>query len=221
LWAGPLCARILAEAGARVVKVEDRCRPDGARRSPSFYRWIHPVAERGVRIDFNSADGRRALGTLLDSADVVIEASRARALEQIGFSPEQRDGPDGQIWLSITAHGRSGDARNWIGFGDDTAVAGGFMCRDADGGAAFCGDAIADPITGLVGALAVLRARHEGGGQLIDLSLSGAASWAGAGELDGPAPVVEPADGGWQVSLGGRSIRVADRPASAVLVAGP
>src|SRR5262249_27702398 len=37
LWAGPLCGRLLADAGATVVKVESRARPDGARRGPAAF----------------------------------------------------------------------------------------------------------------------------------------------------------------------------------------
>jgi len=42
MWAGPLTAMILAGAGAHVVKVESSTRPDGARGTPAFYRWLHP-----------------------------------------------------------------------------------------------------------------------------------------------------------------------------------
>ena len=218
LWAGPLAARILAEAGARVVKVEDPSRLDGARRSPEFFSWLHPSSERTERFEFKSSSGRGRLAELVDSADVVIEASRPRALEQIGLSPDQRPGPDGQVWLSITAHGRSGEARNWAGFGDDAAIAGGLACSDADDRTVFCGDAIADPITGLAGALAVLRCLDEGGGQLIDISLSGTAAWFAADDLNGFDPVVKRIERGWALFLGDHSEPIRDRPGSLRLV---
>ena len=41
LWAAPLCGRLLRGAGGRVVKVESRSRPDGARRHPAFYRRLN------------------------------------------------------------------------------------------------------------------------------------------------------------------------------------
>ena len=233
LWAGPLAARVLAESGARVIKVEDPARLDGARQNPAFYSWVHPAIEVSARIDFTSSDGRQELSKMLDSADVVIEASRPRALEQIGLSPEQRGIPPGQIWLSITAHGRTGAARDWTGFGDDAAVAGGLICRDLDGTATFCGDAIADPTTGLLAGLAVLRSLREGGGQLIEMSLSDVASWV-SGLWGGPpdsdaervelverveqVEQVEGSESGWLVRNGHRSVPVAESPPHLALV---
>jgi hypothetical protein len=212
LWAGPLAARILAEAGAHVVKVEDAARPDGARRTPEFYSWLHAGSESAVQVDFTSETGQRRLADLVANADIVIEASRPRALQQIGLSPEQRGLEPGQVWLSITAHGRRSPARDWIGFGDDAAIAGGLSCRDSGGRTVFCGDAIADPITGLVAALAVLRSLDRGGGQLIDISLSGVSSWASGPTREQPLPVVESIGQGWVLGFEGRSVPIAETP---------
>ena len=215
LWAGPLAARVLAESGAQVIKVEDPSRLDGARQQRAFYHWVHPTSEVNAKIDFGASDGRLELSKLLTSADVVIEASRPRALEQIGLSPEQRGMPPGQVWLSITAHGRTGPPRDWTGFGDDTAVAGGLTCRDLDGTLAFCGDAIADPITGLIAGLAVLRSLENGGGELIDVSLSGVAAWVTEGSACLATTLVEKAERsgtGWVVRAGDLSAPVAESP---------
>lgn len=221
LWAGPVTARVLCEAGAHVVKVEDPSRPDAGRERPEFYSWIHPRSEITEHVGFGSVAGRQRLRELLESADVVIESSRPRALEQLGLSPDDLVAPTGQIWLSITGHGRTVPGRDWTGFGDDTAVAGGLHCHDARGRPAFCGDATADPATGLVGALAVLRCLADGGGRLVDISMSGVSSWlAGGGNpgrgaqgigADHGIEVVRDGDG-WAVRLGDRSEGVATRP---------
>jgi hypothetical protein len=197
LWAGPLVARLLGEAGAAVTKVESASRPDGARATPAFYSWLHPSDESVVRVDFSTVAGQRRAAELIDEADVVIEASRPRALEQLGLGPESRPDRPGRVWLSITGYGRQGPGRDWIAFGDDAAVAGGLTVCNGRGEPVFCGDAIADPITGLAGTLAVLRSREAGGGELIDLAMSRAAARA-AGEpaLTGrntPIPAGEPA----------------------------
>jgi len=128
MWAGPLCARLLGLAGADVIKVETPGRPDGARAGERrFFDWLHR-GHRSVVVDFRSESGQRALGALLAVADVVIEASRPRALAQLGLAPEMVPHREGQVWLSITGYGR-GDlaASELVAFGDDAAVAGGLV----------------------------------------------------------------------------------------------
>jgi hypothetical protein len=176
LWAGPLCGDFLARAGATVVKVESTQRPDGARRGPSEFFDLLNGRKRSVVLDFQSRDGIRILHDLVRSADVVIEASRPRALTQFGL-----DGPDlvrsggPQIWVSITGHGREGEAGNRVAFGDDAAAAGGLVVW-RNNVPLFCADAIADPLTGLTAADACLRALAEGGRWLLSVSMSAMSS---------------------------------------------
>jgi hypothetical protein len=186
MWAGPLCARLLGRGGAHVVKVETPDRPDGARAgNRDFFDWLH-AGHQSVALDFRSAAGRDALGALLAAADVVIEASRPRALEQAGLAPAQRPHRAGQVWLSITGYGRGRPDR--VAFGDDAAVAGGLVgwVLGPDGGGhepVFCADAVADPLTGVCGALAVARSLADGGGQLIDLPMRAVAAGFAAADL--------------------------------------
>jgi crotonobetainyl-CoA:carnitine CoA-transferase CaiB-like acyl-CoA transferase len=181
LWAGPLCGHLLQLSGARVVKVESRDRPDGARNgSPEFFDLLNGGKE-SVVLDFRAVEDVRALRRLLRAADVVIEASRPRALQQLGIDASgllhDDDGP--VVWLSITAYGREGLAAQRVGFGDDAAVAGGLVVYD-DLGPCFCADAIADPITGMVAAAAVRNALASGQRWLIDAAMSRvAATFAG------------------------------------------
>ena len=211
MWAGPLCARLLGLAGADVIKVETPGRPDGARAGERrFFDWLHG-GHRSVVLDFRSESGRRALGALIAAADVVIEASRPRALAQLGLAPEMIPHREGQVWLSITGYGRGDPAASeLVAFGDDAAVAGGLVGwtgaglrddgdwndgdwddGDWDGGEpVFCADAIADPLTGLCGALAVARSVAGGGGELIDLSMRDVATVFAAAAVDhGPHSV--------------------------------
>jgi CoA-transferase family III len=206
MWAGPLCARLLGLAGADVIKVETSVRPDGARGGERrFFDWLHG-GHRSVLLDFRSESGRRALGALIAAADVVIEASRPRALAQLGLAPEMIPHREGQVWLSITGYGRGDPAASeLVAFGDDAAVAGGLVGwtgaglrhgGDWDGGdwhgaePVFCADAIADPLTGLCGALAVARSVAGGGGELIDLSMRDVATVFAAATVDhGPHSV--------------------------------
>jgi hypothetical protein len=172
LWAGPLCARILADAGARVIKVESTTRPDASREGdPALFAWLHQNHE--IRsLAFDTDDGRAELRDLISTADVVIEASRPRAFDRLGLLPaDVVASAPGKVWLSITAYGRCGPWSNWVGFGDDTAVAGGLVDSDEDGRPCFVGDAVADPLTGLVASALVVDARRRGGGVTLDVSL--------------------------------------------------
>ena len=179
MWAGPLCAQLLGRCGAEVVKVEDVSRPDVARLGdPWLFEELHAGHEQVV-LDFGSEAGRRALGELVDQADVVIEASRPRALGHLGLGPEQFLGSrPGRTWISITGHGRSGTRSNWVAFGDDAAAGGGLVSGADPTGPVFCADAIADPISGLCGATGALASIVNGGGHLVDCSMTAASAFA-------------------------------------------
>jgi hypothetical protein len=179
LWAGPLCGDLLAGAGARVIKVESLARPDGARRGPAAFFDLLNGRKRSVALDFRQREGIEALQTLIRRADIVIEASRPRALEQLGIhAAEEVQAVGPQVWVSITGYGRTkGPTR--VAFGDDAAVGGGLVVWH-EGAPMFCADAVADPITGLAAANACLDALAAGGRWLLDVSMAGVcASMAG------------------------------------------
>jgi crotonobetainyl-CoA:carnitine CoA-transferase CaiB-like acyl-CoA transferase len=168
LWAGPLCAHLLGLLGADVVKVETPQRPDGARGgNAEFYRLLH-AGHRSVVLDPGTAAGRRAMAGLVEAADIVIEASRPRALARFGLDAEAA-ARAGTIWVSITAYGRGSDR---VGFGDDVAAANGLVALGEDGTPYFCGDAIADPLTGLVATELARSAPANGRGALFDLAMA-------------------------------------------------
>lgn len=206
LWAGPLCGSVLADAGATVVKVESSTRPDGARDgAPRFFDLLN-AGKRSVALDLGTDQGRVALRHLINESDVVIEASRPRALEQLGVcAHEVLRSERPSVWLSITGHGRGGPGRGRVGFGDDAAVAGGLVSHAHDG-PVFCADAVADPCTGLVAASAVLDALGGDGSVLLDVAMARvAASLAGstlpAVDAEPTAPVAR-RDRGRASSLG-------------------
>jgi hypothetical protein len=176
LWAGPLAGALLGAAGATVVKVESTGRPDGARAGPPAFFDLLNGHKRSVALDLGDPGDVRLLRRLLARADVVVEASRPRALEHLGIDALgllSAGGP--RVWVSITGHGRTGPARDRVGFGDDAAVAGGLVCRQGDR-PVFCADAVADPASGMVAAAATLGALAAGGRWLLDVAMSGVAA---------------------------------------------
>jgi predicted amidohydrolase YtcJ len=175
LWAGPLCGALLAEAGLRVTKVESADRPDGTRAaSVAFDERLNGAKDR-VIVDLSTAGGVARLRELVHDADVVIEGSRPRALTQLGLDVDallaSPAGP--HVWISITGFGREQPDR--VAFGDVAAAAGGLVGWDALG-PVFVGDAIADPLAGLVAAAAAFEALASGARGRIDVSMADVAA---------------------------------------------
>ena len=176
LWAGPLVADVLRRLGADVISIESIGRPDGARATPDWFGLLH-VGQRSVAVDLRRDRGVAQLAALLRSAEVVIEGSRPRALEQFGIDAADvaRAGP--QVWVSITGYGRRSPQSMRVAFGDDAAVAGGLVGRLSDG-PVFLADAVADPLAGLTAAMSVVDLLERGGRWLVDVALSRVAACA-------------------------------------------
>ncbi|OMC55890.1 acyl-CoA transferase [Mycobacterium sp. IS-836] len=193
MWAGPLCGQLLARAGATVVKVESPRRPDGTRSgNRAFFDWMNG-GKLSYCVDFDNADELREL---LAVADVVIEGSRPAALARRRLGPGDVAPRAGRIWLQITGYDEHSPRP---AFGDDAAVAGGLV-GTGHGEPVFCGDAIADPLTGLEAACAVTESLVRGGGESIHLSMAAvAATYAAlptqpsASDHPAPPPPVPPA----------------------------
>jgi len=173
LWAGPLCGALLASMGASVLKIETHTRPDAVRAaSPKLFDRLNRQKSHS-RIDLADPVQVRELAEQIAAADILITSARARAFEQIGLSPNLLFGANPQlIWVAITGYGWMGPDANRIGFGDDTAAAGGLLHWNRAGQPRFLGDALADPLTGLAATAAALAALVEGGGKLIDAALA-------------------------------------------------
>jgi hypothetical protein len=185
LWAGPLTSRLLRMTGARVVKVESANRPDAMRSGDvAFFDRLNDGKDHRT-LDLREVAGRDALIALIRRADVVIEAARPRALRQLGIDADAlvREVPR-LVWATITGHGATGEAANWVGFGDDTGVAGGLSAamRDATGVVGFVGDAIGDPLTGIYAARRIVEQRVTGRGARLLLSMAGVVAEALADE---------------------------------------
>ncbi len=155
IWAGPLAGHLLWLAGATVVKVENPSRPDLIRRDdPATFDLINQ-GKASALADLTDAAQRDAVIALIRRADMVIESSRLRALAHLGIDADQivRETP-GLVWLSVTGHGARGDAAHWAGVGNDCSVAAGLSRAmvEAGGDMGYVGDALTDPLTGIMAA---------------------------------------------------------------------
>jgi hypothetical protein len=174
LWAGPLAGHFFHIAGAHVVKVESRTRADRMREyDPHFFGLLNQ-GKASAEMDFTDPARIADLITLIRRADIVIEAARVRGLLQLGIDANAlvREVP-GLVWLTITGHGATGDAANWVGIGHDCGVAGGLSraMLDASGDVGFVGDAIADPLTGILAAIEGWQAYRGGRAKRIGFAL--------------------------------------------------
>lgn len=192
LWAGPLCSRLLVDAGFDVITVESNRRRDPSRSEhPQFYADLHRGKEL-VTLDFADDGDRRRLRQMLEACDVVIEGSRRRALAHLGVDIDDvLATARPKVWVSITGYGYYGPGESRVGFGDDCAAAGGLVeweSRAGNSHPSFLGDALADPATGLVAAAAVLERFGDLEAEMTDMlghhlqiSLAEVANWVARG----------------------------------------
>lgn len=191
LWAGPLAGHLLRRLGARVVKVESTRRPDGARRGlPSFFDLLN-AGKESVALDLATPWGRSTLNRLVAAADVVIDASRPRAMDQLGIDVDGAVDA-GTTWVAITGYGRTGPWAQRPAFGDDAAAAAGLVAWD-EYGPVPAGDAIADPLAGLHAAVAATAALADDHAWMVDLAMRDVALVAARLRVPPDAPTCEPA----------------------------
>jgi crotonobetainyl-CoA:carnitine CoA-transferase CaiB-like acyl-CoA transferase len=201
-----------------VVKVESLTRPDLIRRDdPATFDRINQ-GKASLLVDFASEAEKTALIALIRCADLVIESSRPRALRHLGIDAEAlvREVP-GLVWLSVTGHGASGEAAQWVGIGNDCGVAGGLSRAMADltGEVGYVGDAIADPLTGITAAREGLAAYRSGVAQRIGLSMSAITAMALAEERRHDRAAIDAELRAWGSSVGSPFPRVLARPLTA------
>ncbi len=183
LVAGNMATHVLADYGADVIKVERPGKGDDLRSwrvaGIEVFWKVYARNKRSVAIDLQSDDGREFLWRLIDTAQALVENFVPGTLERWGMGPDNllRRNPK-LIVLRVSGWGQTGPWRNKPGFGTLVEAMSGwaFMNGHADKPPTLPPLALADMISGLYGAaavLAALRAVEQGGapGQVIDLSL--------------------------------------------------
>lgn len=184
LFAGPMTAMHLGDAGAEVVKVEHPRRPDPARgHGPELAGqniWAKTLGrnKRTVQIDLSTPEGAAVFRRLAAGADVVIENFRPDTLERWGLGyPELSAGNPGLILARITGFGQVGPYRRRPGFGTLAEAMSGFAAAtgDAAGPPTLPPFGLADGIASLAAAFAVSTALYQramtGAGTVIDLAI--------------------------------------------------
>jgi crotonobetainyl-CoA:carnitine CoA-transferase CaiB-like acyl-CoA transferase len=182
---GPYCTMLLADMGARVIKVEHPGRGDDTRHwgppfvagESAYFLSINRNKE-SVSLDFKQPEGRRLLDGLIARADVLVENFRPGTLDRLGLGYEQLAGACPRlVYCSISGFGRTGPRRERPGYDAVMQGEGGLMSITGpeDGPPYRLGVAIADLVTGMFAAQGVLLAlvarATTGRGQHVDVAM--------------------------------------------------
>ncbi len=189
LVAGNMLSLQLADFGADVIKVESVSGGDTLRQwtqaapghPEGFDAWwqVYARNKRSVALDLRSRRAVALVRELCRSAHVLVESFRPGTLEAMGLGPDGLHVLNhGLIIVRLSGWGQSGPYRDLPGFGSLIEGFSGYALKsgDSEGRPVLPGIALADMVTGLSGAFAVMTALREvevrgGQGQVIDLSL--------------------------------------------------
>lgn len=105
---GPLCAMLLADLGAEVIRI-DRTEPSGLGVPMDVKFEVTGRNRRSVALDFKQPTGRDAALRLIDRADVLIEGWRPGVAERLGLGPEVCHARNpGLVFGRMTGFGQTG-----------------------------------------------------------------------------------------------------------------
>ena len=182
---GPYCTMLLADMGARVIKIEQPGKGDDTRAwgppflegESAYYLSINRNKE-SVTLDFKQPEGRAILDRLIAKSDVLVENFRPGTLDRLRLDyASVAPAHPRLVYCSISGFGHTGPRRNEPGYDAVMQGEGGLMSitGTADGPSVRLGVAIADIVSGMfaaygVAAALVARAR-TGRGQNVDIAM--------------------------------------------------
>jgi crotonobetainyl-CoA:carnitine CoA-transferase CaiB-like acyl-CoA transferase len=188
IWAGPMCARLLGDLGAEIIKIEATVRMDierGAARAPGVER---PYNKRGrfneynrnklgITVNLKHPDGPALVRELVKVSDMVIENFSTGVLDRLGFGYEdlKKLRPD-IVMVSMPGFGGTGPDRMNVAYGPTQEAMSGFhsLTGYLGGPPAMTGVLYGDPSGGVSSAAAAMmalwHARHTGEGCHLDIS---------------------------------------------------
>jgi formyl-CoA transferase len=183
VMAGPYCAMLLCDMGARVIKIEPpegdstRAMAGAEGRDSAAFNAVNR-GKLGVVLDLRTDAGRDALRQLASRSDILIENYRPGVMRRLGLDYATLAEPNPRlIYASISGYGQTGPSAAKGGFDLVAQGASGIMSvtGNPDGPPAKVGLPITDLGAGLFALSAILAALHwrtsSGRGQYIDTSL--------------------------------------------------
>lgn len=185
LIAAPFAARLLAEFGAEVIKIEALDKGDPLRKwrklheGTSLWWYLQSRNKKSLALNLRSAEGVALVKQLVEGADVLIENLRPGALEKLGLGWDVLHALNPRLTLvRISGYGQTGPYRDRPGFGAIGEAMGGIRYTTGTPGTppARVGVSLGDSLASMhavIGALmSVLRVKTgQGEGQVVDVSL--------------------------------------------------
>jgi crotonobetainyl-CoA:carnitine CoA-transferase CaiB-like acyl-CoA transferase len=185
LIAAPFAARLFAEFGADVIKIEQPGQGDPLRKwrklhqGTSLWWYLQSRNKKSIALDLKSDEGLAIAKDLAARVDVVIENFRPGILEKMGLGWSVLSALNPSLTLvRISGYGQTGPYRDRPGFGAIGEAMGGlrYTTGDAQSPPARAGISIGDSLASLhavIGALmSLLHVKAGGGkGQIVDVSL--------------------------------------------------
>lgn len=184
LIAGPFCAKVLAEFGADVVKIEPPGIGDPLRKwrhvenGTSLWWHVQSRNKRSVAVDLRTPEGQAIAQALAARADIVVENFRPGTLEGWNLAYESLAAANpALVMVRISGYGQTGPYRERPGFGVIGEAVGGlrYVTGTPDRPPSRVGVSIGDTLSalyGVIGALMALEARRTTGrGQVVDVAL--------------------------------------------------
>ena len=206
--AGPYCTMVLADLGARVMKVERPGSGDDARSfgpmvgGRSAYFGSLNRGKESIALDLKREADRRVFDALLARADVLVENFRPGKLAQLGYGWEAlRERHPRLVYAAVSGFGRTGPYANRPAYDVIAQAMGGMMSLTGQPGAppTRVGTSIGDIAAGLFAAIGISAALAErertGRGTLVDVAMLDAqvailenavARYLATGEVPGP-----------------------------------
>ncbi|MYW66330.1 CoA transferase [Streptomyces sp. SID8379] len=184
LFAGPICATMLGDFGAEVIKIEHPRRPDPSRgHGPSkdgVGLWWKTLGrnKRNLTLDLSSPGGREVLLKLAAESDVIVENFRPGTLEKWNLGWDELSAANPRLVLArVTGFGQFGPYARRPGFGTLAEAMSGFaaITGQPDGPPTLPPFGLADSIAALATSYAVMAALRgrdtTGRGQVIDMAI--------------------------------------------------
>ncbi|MDQ3596710.1 MAG: CoA transferase, partial [Pseudomonadota bacterium] len=186
LIAAPFAARLMAEFGAEVIKIEAIGQGDPLRKwrklheGTSLWWYLQSRNKKSLALDLKSSEGLDLVKQLLGDADVLIENLRPGGLEKLGLGWDVLHALNPKLTLvRISGYGQTGPYRDRPGFGAIGEAMGGirYTTGNPDSPPARVGVSLGDSLAslhGVIGALmSLLRVKTgQGDGQIVDVSLA-------------------------------------------------